>query len=365
MEYVMAGFHAIYDPPDLRQKWIDGQYPLWLSLEIVSLGGDVHFFIRVPHTCRHQVESAIYAQYPEIEITEARDYVNDIPHDIPNADWDMWGRDIRLWNPDFYPIKTYPKFEEAREIKEEKRVDPLAALLESMTRLRPNEQFWFQILINPFMGELDWRKRGDAEINKIALRPDKKRGQKPIIQEAAEVITFGPPAEVKEERMSMPEMQLTYEEKERLKAIADKIAKPPFEVSIRIIYFAKRDIFFPSAAVQAAYGHFRSLTFMNFNSFAPWGKTRTRIILLLIKRRTYLRKRRMFRFYKSRDPAPGYRWWRRTPGNFVPAKKGIYVLNVEEMATLFHFPSKIVAPAPGVSRVEVKRKEAPPELPTE
>ena len=166
MEYVMNGFHAIYDPPDWRQKWIDGQYPLWLSLEIVGLGGEIHFFIRVPHPARNQVESAIYAQYPESEITEARDYVNDVPHDIPNADWEMWGRDLRLFHPDHLPLKTYPKFEEAREVKEEKRVDPLAAFLEGLTRLRPNEQLWFQILINPFMGELDWATRGLTAIDK-------------------------------------------------------------------------------------------------------------------------------------------------------------------------------------------------------
>lgn len=366
MEYVMAGFHAIYDPPDWRQKWIDGQYPLWLSLEIVSLGGAVHFFIRTPHICRNQVESNIYAQYPEAEITEARDYVNDIPHDIPNADWEMWGRDIRLWETDVYPIKTYLKFEEAREVKEEKRVDPLAAFLEGLTKLRPNEQLWLQILINPFMGELNWKQRGQALINKIALRPDKK-AQRPIIQEAAEVLILGQPTggEIKEERMSLPEMQLTFEEKERIKAITEKIAKPPFETSMRMIYFAKRDIFFPASAVQAGYGLFRSLSNLNSNSFAPWGQTRTRITLFLIKRRTYLRKRRMFRFYKNRDPAPGYRWWRKVPGNFKPGKKGIYVLNIEELATLFHIPSRIVAPAPTVPRVEVKKAEPPPELPSE
>ncbi|HDZ54736.1 MAG TPA: hypothetical protein ENI19_02935 [Candidatus Nealsonbacteria bacterium] len=367
MEYVMAGFHAIYDPPDWRQKWIDGQYPLWLSLEMVGLGGDVRFFIKTPDRTRAQIEAAIYAQYPDAEITEAKDYVNNVPYDLPNEEWDMWGRDLRLWSHDVYPIKTYPKFEEAREIKEEKRVDPLAAFLEGLSRLRPNEQLWFQIMICPFMGELDWKQRGEALINKIALRPEKK-AQRPMIQEAADVLIFGQPAgeRVQEERMSMPEMQLTYEEKERVKAIADKIAKPPFEVSMRMMYLAKRDIFFPAPAVQAVYGLLRSLTVMNLNSFAPWAKTRTRIMFLLVKRRTYLRKRRMLRFYKSRDPAPGHRWWRRYfKGGIHPSKKGIFVLNTEEVATLFHFPSKIVAPAPRVSRTEVKRKEAPPELPTE
>lgn len=365
MEYVMAGFHGIYDPPDFRQRWIDGQFPLWLSLEIVSLGGNVHFFIRTPAKARNQIESAIYSQFPESEITEARDYVDGIPHNIPTEEWDLWGRDIRLWKTDVYPIRTYMKFEEAREIKEEKRVDPLAAFLEGLVRLRPNEQFWFQILICPFMGELDWQQRGEALINKIAKRPE-KTGPKPMIQEAAEILVTGKPAgaEVREERKSMPEMELTYEEKERSKGITDKIMKAPFETSIRMMYLAKRDVFSPaSGGVQAAYGFLRALSTLNLNSFAPWGRTRTRIMFLLVKRRTFLRKRRIFRMYKKREPAPGPRWWWRMP--YRGPIWGTYVLNVEEMATLFHFPSKIVAPAPQIPRVEVKKREAPPELFTE
>ncbi len=38
-------------------------------------------------------------------------------------------------------------------------------------------------------------------------------------------------------------------------------------------------------------------------------------------------------------------------------------LNIEELATLFHFPSKIVAPTHLVPRVEAKKGEAPSGLP--
>ena len=46
-------------------------------------------------------------------------------------------------------------------------------------------------------------------------------------------------------------------------------------------------------------------------------------------------------------------------------KTGTFILNTEELASLFHFPSRRVAPAPGVPRVEAKRGEAPPEIPIE
>ena len=45
--------------------------------------------------------------------------------------------------------------------------------------------------------------------------------------------------------------------------------------------------------------------------------------------------------------------------------KEIFVLNTAEMASMFHFPSRAVAPAPSVPRIEMKRGEAPPGLPVE
>jgi len=48
-----------------------------------------------------------------------------------------------------------------------------------------------------------------------------------------------------------------------------------------------------------------------------------------------------------------------------PRPEGTIILDAEEMATLFHFPGRVVAPAPFIPRVESKRGEAPPELPVE
>ena len=45
--------------------------------------------------------------------------------------------------------------------------------------------------------------------------------------------------------------------------------------------------------------------------------------------------------------------------------KGRFVLDTEELATLFHFPGKTVAPASFMPRIEAKKGEAPPGLPME
>ena len=66
-----------------------------------------------------------------------------------------------------------------------------------------------------------------------------------------------------------------------------------------------------------------------------------------------MRKRKLFRHYQKRL------------GPFFPRSGGTFILNTEELATLYHFPSRMAAPAPGVPRVEAKKGEAPSGLPME
>jgi hypothetical protein len=61
----------------------------------------------------------------------------------------------------------------------------------------------------------------------------------------------------------------------------------------------------------------------------------------------------MFRKYKSRVNL------------YFPRPGGTFILNSEELATLFHFSGQGAAPAPSVSRIEAKKGEPPAGLPTE
>ncbi len=84
-----------------------------------------------------------------------------------------------------------------------------------------------------------------------------------------------------------------------------------------------------------------------------WTKVHTISTWFLDKRRLYLRKRRHYRLYK----------WRF--GIYWPRSKGTFAMNIEELASVFHFPGKLTAPAAALPRVEAKRGEAPPQLPVE
>ena len=58
--------------------WYLGALPTYSSLEIASIEGVVHFYIRVQTKFRVLVESNFYAQYPGIELVEADDYTKKI-----------------------------------------------------------------------------------------------------------------------------------------------------------------------------------------------------------------------------------------------------------------------------------------------
>ena len=366
MEQVFSAVWGnVYDPADWWEKWFDGKQLLTLQLEIVSFGGEPRFFVRVHEARRNAVEASLYSQYPDAEISVADDYTKYVPQDIPNKDWDIWGSDYELVKEDVYPIKTYPKFfEERPEIaKEEKRIDPLATLLEGMGTMGPGEQLWVQIAAKPVSNkENDFFKRGREIADKLAKRPDKLK-QKSILQEAAEELATGKipgeeeKGELKIEALLPVEARMTPGERDIVAGVEGKIAKRGFESYIRFIYLAKRDVYF-GGAKAVPFGFFNQFSTEDLNQPKPWTKTITKvhkypILNILLRRRLFIRKRRLF-----------FRYIKRFPPLF-PLKGGTFILNTEELATMFHFPGRTVAPAPFIPRVEFKRGGAPPRLPME
>ena len=53
MENVFSGFWQIYDPPNVREFWFEGQYQMHFTLELVSTEGEVHFYMRTPKSSWH------------------------------------------------------------------------------------------------------------------------------------------------------------------------------------------------------------------------------------------------------------------------------------------------------------------------
>ena len=370
MEIVISElFQAIYRPPDKWEYWIDGQIQLSYSFEIVSIEGEIHFLMRFPKSIKDSVESIIYSQYPDAEIAEIEDYTKNVPSDIPNKEWDLWGSNYVLSKLSPYPIKTYDKFETEREPEEEKIIDPISSLLEAMARIGKGEQLWLQIIAKPiqekdFPGMKYWSEIKDVK-EELSRRKKLKSSQMPLILEALYVIISGKgPSEKKEEEKELipPEMKLTPGERALLEEVEKKTSKLSFRTIIRFIYLGKKEYFFKPHG-RLLFGYFSSFNSMTGNSLVPKGQPiMTKIkknwflpINLLEKRRLYLRKRRLFRLYKGRDD----------PYFPLDTDKGTFILSTEELATIFHFPSKGVSFAPLIPKTETKKGEAPAGLPTE
>ena len=372
MEDVFLKVWSVIDYPNWREKWCEGMIlnPEWFSLEIVSLGGEVHFYIRILKAWRNLFETILYAYYPEIEILEAEDYTKKVPHDVPNEEWDLYGEDFYLSRPDPYPIKTYSAFFEERPevMKEEKRIDPMNSLLESMAKLQSGEQVWLQIVCIPADSRtVDVFEEGRKIADKIARRPtEKPAAQKPIIQEVAEVLISGKAPEEKkpaEVEIIPPEMKLTPGEKRILTAVEEKISKYVYKVFIRTVYLYKKDEPYSYGNYKIGRAYLIHFADADLNGFRYWGATRTRIHYWFRGPRLYLRKRKIFKNYIERLP-PLFPRMSGKPFGFEK-KKGLMILNTEELATIFHLPALAAPLPPEVPRVEAKRGGPPPELPVE
>ena len=377
MEDVFTTVWPIYDRGNWRERWCEGTLdnsPFWMSWEIVSIEGQIHFYIRVNANHRTHVETTLYGHYPEIEIKEVSDYTKLVPQNVPNEEWDLYGEDWELAQnkPAAYPIKTYEKFFEPqgeRISAEEKRIDPILSLLELLSKLGTGEHYWLQFITVPVLDydEPTWKKEAEKEITKIAKRPEKK--ETTLFEDLMYVfrqVTLGPEKEGSGEKATYKwadpskseegerEMVLTPGEREIVTEIENKIKKPVYRTAIRGVYVAKRENWKSSHRVLAR-SYFAHFSTMNLNRFGFSTKTRPKIHYIWRKRRAFLRARKMFKNSVLRFPS------------LFPDRQSICaILNTEELATIFHFPVKITGlVAPTMARVESKKGGPPPNLPIE
>ncbi|OGM97001.1 MAG: hypothetical protein A2817_01955 [Candidatus Yanofskybacteria bacterium RIFCSPHIGHO2_01_FULL_39_8b] len=347
MEQVLAGLHGVYSSAlNFKDKYIDGRVYNWYSFEIVGKGGETHFYIRTIDKFKNLVEAQLYAQYPDAEISEVSDYVNDMPLHLPDDKYDLWGTDLMLAKPDVFPIRTYPEFEEkAVGAEDVKRVDPLASLSEICSMLHTNEQIWIQILGAPINS--DWVKKGQAEIDKIMGKipaPSKSNFLSDAVFAIDRAIN-GTSAVV--EKREEKRADLSPGKQEILKAVEKSWDKLGYEVIIRYLYIGPRDDFH-SAHAYAVSGSFRQFASQNLNSFKMNKLILTYANGLFKKSKLLKRKKIIYQLYRERKLFSPY--------------LARYTLNTEELATIFHFPDTGVK-SPLLPRVEAKKGEPPAGLP--
>lgn len=364
MELVLSNAFYHQSKKGFWEEYIIGAPWLWFSLEIVSIDGRVHFFVRTPSRIRSLVETQIYAQYPQAKVVEVNDYVYDIPQYTKTGDWNVWGCEFAKLKEDFLPIKTYKAFGDEMKtgVKEEYKVDPITPTIEFLGSLPRGQQIWIQLIIRQNIKKYH-SKKGSKPINFYDasnefienIMAPYTRTQKNDNNTA----TFG-------RQVSLPRHLEPI-----IKAITDLQGQLHFDCGIRLIVLSDKRLHSDESFNnlrkssrllfrQFAYPFSNELNRVNSTQFdAPWSDP-TGLALQKIKKR-------MLDFYRGRvmfhPPIQyGFKYPLLLSIFFPSGKPNIFVMSTEEIATLYHFPG-MVSETPSFKRIESKIAKPPSNLP--
>lgn len=254
-----------------------------ISFEIAVQKKRIGFYVWVPDYLKNFVEEQIYAQYPNVQISEVSDYASS------SDDYSTTlVSELQLTSNSALPIKTFQSFE----------VDPLAAITATLARFEEDEEAWIQMVTRPAGSQ--WHKRSESYV--ASLRGGGSGSMSPAVLLRA----FWGSAE--EGKSASP--SLTEYEQSRARAAEEKSHKLAFETVIRVVY---RGNLAPAAAKLRLQSIVAS--YKQFNT-------------------TYLNG---FKAKTSRTPLNALQAYRARQ-----AYGGGPILNIEEIATLYHLPHTTV-----------------------
>lgn len=259
-----------------------------ISFEIVARQEDVRFYVWTPSKLKDLIEKQINGAYPEAEIIEVDEY--NIFDDKSKVAY----KTFQLSKSNFYPLKTFKDL----------ATDPMLGVTSTLAKIGPGEAAVIQIVISP--AESDWQKDGGKFVSETKKQESDA--------EKAKFSTSG----------------------KTLEAVENKITKPGFETSIRIVSVSQNEDTAKSNIenISGAFAQFAG----DLNS--------------LKSRKIYRKAGFMEDFLYRYQPM------------FHILKNHNSILNSEELATIFHFPNKQVT-TPHIYWLNAKTAPAPAQIPTE
>ena len=284
MEQLFAAFFSIK-----KSGWKQRFKPQpQIAFEIVAKPEDIRFFVWTPRKFKDLIEKQIHGAYPDADIHEVEEY------NLFTPEGEVAYAALQLRSDNYLPIKVY----------KELPTDPLSAITTALSKMQPGEAAAIQVLISP--ADSTWKKHGKAYISST------KKSE------------------------ADPEKAKFNIDAKTLEAINSKLAKPGFEVSIRIVV--------ASSNQEAAKAHLTNIrsTFEQFSSEQNGFSSRK------------------VRYHQGFMTDFLYRY--HPIINFGKNHKS--VLNSEEMATIFHFPNKLVE-TPHIVWLNAKRAPAPAQIPNQ
>lgn len=301
-----------------------------IGFEIVGSEEGINFYAITPRHLKDFVESQIYAQYPNAEIREVKDYLSEAVQGTA-----VKAAHLVLAKEYFFPIRTFRDFE----------VDPLAAVTSALSKLNDKERVVIQVLVRPLPDV--WQKAGHEYVAMIrsGVSPvtvginDLKKA---IIKELTllpehflkGIFRPGEPHPPPDKASIAAASRLSPGAELSIKAIDQKLSKLGFETVIRVLATAE-NAELASSRLRGAVASFRQFSTADVNSF------------------------------EARDIAPMSlkAFTEEVISRFFDEVYS-YILTNEELGTIFHLPS-ISVETPTISWTPSKRGEPPLNLPTE
>lgn len=382
-EQIFSTIHGISRDLSLWDK-LKGIGQDRVSFEIANVDRSIKFYAHFPVRLRNVIEGQIYAQYPGVEIEEVDDYARPKMIEVSESESLKRGEavgtlalvkaekslnkkvereflgiddfkyavgaDLQLVDVDIYPIKRYPQFEDKMA---KVALDPLAGITSTLAKFNdPDEQAWIQIVVRPL--EDKWRlvfincikllKRGAffnvEKLQRLYARAYCTRSRilkvvffpfywsfalQGLRAEKVRLTASGGVDDNVEEQISK-----SHDKETAMVAAIDKVGKLLYEVNVRIVYVPKAaDKEAAMIKLREIAGSFKQFNIPHLNGFAIRETTRG--------------SEAVKRFVE-----------RRIDGGFV--------MNVEELATVYHLPN-ITVTTPNIYWVRSKRLEPPGDLP--
>ena len=313
-EQLFASLHGILR--DKKELKYNGGAQEHLSFEIASVNGQIRFYVWVPKTLQSFVEGQIYSQYPTVQIhTADEDYVaHERQHSV------TYTSELALAESEFLPIKTFQSFE----------VDPLAGITGTLAKLESTgEELWIQVLVRPVADE--WHKQAERWVDSVRngsfMQFFTGGGDFNLKWLGGLFSALWQPPEAGA-GASAPK-ELSERDKTRISEAEKKATKLGYQVKIRMAYLGESETS-AKLRMQGLVGTFKQFNSTNLNGFRIANES-----------------------FKKEDLAK-YR-------QRLFADRG-YILNIEELASVFHLPHTNVE-TPNIVWASSKTAEPPAKLP--
>lgn len=298
-----------------------------ISLEIVSIGGLIKFFIVTPKYLAQFFQQQIHAQYSSASITEEEDFNLFRPKGVTVT------FPLTVSKDSIMPFKTYKKMDS----------DPLNGLSNALSKIEKNQSAMIQLLVRT--APHGWGHRGQ----KTARRMQQGRGIEELRSNVWKKMAHTAVTEVShaifshsksaQQQMSSATPAHMYKhspiEQELIKGIDEKCSKPGFEVNARLV-------------VSADQKHIANMHLYNLlRSFGQYTGIESGISF---SKQRFFSKRRLLRsvIYRS----------------FVEKKKQKFLLSSEELASIFHLPLSSTE-TPNIEWLKARTAPPPYNIPKE